>query len=649
MRINRRWFLAYSGSVALGMFALDSTGVRRALGVPVMGGTLKVSDVAKFVTPMVVPPVMPQAGPNAYRIAARQHSQQILPPPFGPTTVWSYGSTTDERTFSSPACTIEAKRGTPVDVTWINDLKEPNGRYRPHLFAVDPTLHWANPPGPRDARPKFTTTPGPYTGPVPLVTHLHGMTEIDDWSDGYAEAWYLPGAADIPSGFSSVGTWYDFFRDKSGRHDWAPGQATFQYPNIQRPSTCWFHDHTLGITRLNVYAGLVGFYLIRSEDPADQPTIAGSSTSAILPSGAYEIPLAIKDRSFNADGSLFYPDARRLFDGYGGPYVPASGVPPIWVPEFYGNCIVVNGRTWPYYSIEPRLYRLRILNSSGSRFLILRFSDPKIVTWQIGNEGGYLRAPVRLRDLLLAPAERADLIVDFSRVAFGAKVTLHNVGPDGPYQGASGAVPADPATTGRVMQFRVDRRLAGPDLTTPPERLVMPQITALSGGRERVLALDEAMTAVAKDREIPHELALGTIDRAEEPRKGVVLRHWSDPVSENPATGETEVWAFYNFTADAHPMHVHEVLFQVVDRQKLDSESGRPKGPKRLPGPEENGWKDTVIAYPGEVTRIRMTFGMSGQYAWHCHIVEHEDNEMMRPYRIGPEQPGEPQHHGAPK
>lgn len=648
MRIDRRWFLAYGGGTALTIFALDSTGVRHAVGSPVAGGTLKVGNVDKFVTPLVVPPVMPQSGPNAYRIAARQGSQQILPLPFGATTLWSYGSTADERTFNSPACTIEAKRGVPIDVTWINDLKERDGRYRPHLFAVDPTLHWANPPGRRDARPEFPTTPGPYTGPVPFVTHVHGMAEVEDWSDGYAEAWYLPDAADIPSGFALVGTWYDFFWAKSDRRDWGPGQATFRYPNSQRPSTSWFHDHTLGITRLNVYAGLAGFYLIRSDDPADHPTVAGNGGAAVLPSGAYEIPLAIQDRSFNADGSLFYPDARRLFDGYSGPYVPASAVPPIWVPEFFGNCIVVNGRTWPYRSIEPRRYRLRVLNGCNARVLILRFSDPKVETWQIGNEGGYLRAPVKLREILLAPAERADLVVDFSRVAFGAKVLLRNVGPDGPYQGTSDAAPADPRTTGQVMQFRLDRRLAGPDPTTPPSRLVMPPIAALSGGRERALALVEAMTA-AKGHEFPHEMALGTFDPAVGRPNGVTATYWSDPVTENPEPGETEVWAFYNFTADAHPMHVHEVLFQVVDRQRLHADTGRPEGPTRLPKPEEDGWKDTVIAYPGEVTRIRMKFTRPGQFVWHCHVVEHEDNEMMRPYRIGPEQPGEPRDHGAPK
>ena len=660
-RIDRRCFLAYGGSTLLAMFALDSTSIPRARGAPIAGGTLDVGKVPKFVTPLVIPPAMPQSEPNVYRIAARQHLQQMLPPPYPPTAVWSYGSTTDERTFSVPAATIEAKRGTPIEVTWINELKEAGGRYRPHLFAVDQSLHWANPPGPRDARPEFTATPGPYRGPVPHVTHLHGMVDVDDWSDGYAEAWYLPDASNIPSGFARFGSWYDFFREKSGGRDWAPGQATYRYPNSQRPCALWYHDHALGITRLNVYAGLAGLYLIRSDDPADNPTVAGSGAAAVLPSDDHELPLAIMDRSFNADGSLFYPDARRFFDGYAGPFIPANAMPPIWVPEFFANCMTVNGRTWPYHSVAQRRYRLRILNACNSRFLILRFSDPNVETWQIGTDGGLLRAPVRVRDVLLAPAQRTDLVVDFSRLAIGARVRLLNLGPDAPFRDAGEAAPADPGTSGQVMEFRVDRRPQGPDRTTLPAQLVMPSIAALSGGTERPLALVEEMTPVTlaakadekenqKEKErggesVPHRAALGTFDPAAGQPKGIAVKEWGDPVTENPTPGETEIWAFYNFTGDAHPMHVHDVLFQLVDRQEIDDETGRPEGRKRPPKPEEDGWLDTVIAYPGEVTRIRARFVKPGQFVWHCHITEHEDNEMMRPFRIGPAQPGEPQGH----
>ena len=193
----------------------------------------------------------------------------------------------------------------------------------------------------RDTRPIFATTPGPYTGPVPIVTHVHGMEGVDDWSDGYAEAWYLPAAGNIPAGFATVGTWYDFFKAKSGLA-WAPGTATFKYPNSQRPSTAWYHDHTLGMTRLNVYAGPAGFYIIRSANPADNPTVAGGGARQSCLARPqlgdrqdrpiYEIPLAIQDRSFDLGGGLFYPNSRAFFDGFVGPYIPRptsrrSGIP----------------------------------------------------------------------------------------------------------------------------------------------------------------------------------------------------------------------------------------------------------------------------------------------------------------------------------
>ena len=238
-----------------------------------------------------------------------------------------------------------------------------------------------------------------------------------------------------------------------------------RYPNTQVPSTLWYHDHVLGMTRLNVYAGPAGFWLLRSDDPADNPTVAGSGAPAMLPGPApqtgeppgtrhFEIPLAIQDRAFQEDGSLFYPDSRAFFDGYAGPYVPDTEVPPMWNPEFFGNCMVVNGRTWPFLDVEPRRYRFRVLNGCNARFLILRVRDPRVAVWKIGNEAGYLPAAMPVRNILLAPAERADLVIDFSRMPLGSTATLLNLGPDSPF-GGGGFRPADPRTTGRVMQFRV--------------------------------------------------------------------------------------------------------------------------------------------------------------------------------------------------
>jgi FtsP/CotA-like multicopper oxidase with cupredoxin domain len=281
-------------------------------------------------------------------------------------------------------------------------------------------------------------------------------------------------------------------------------------------------------------------------------------------------------------------------------------------------------------------------------------SVPGVEVWQIGNEGGFLAAPVNVtadhgNRLLMGLAERADLIVDFTNVPPGNHV-LGNVGPDEPF---GGGVPgddfpvADPDGTGQVMQFRVVPAVA-PDPTTPPQFLVLPALARLTGGTTRPLALiEKAAVGVDGDGEEvegPVEALLGTVEA------GMwIEQKWMDPVTENPAVGDIELWELYNATADAHPMHIHEVAFQVVNREGLvlddDDEVSQPiqlDGTVTAPESWEDGWKDTVIAYPGQVTRLRLRFTNPGQFVWHCHIVEHEDNEMMRPYRIGPEQPGQP-------
>jgi FtsP/CotA-like multicopper oxidase with cupredoxin domain len=251
--------------------------------------------------------------------------------------------------------------------------------------------------------------------------------------------------------------------------------------------------------------------------------------------------------------------------------------------------------------------------------------------WQIGTEAGFLPdAPVQLTNLLLGPAERADVIVDFSNVPAGTNIIMQNVGPDSPFGGfpIAPADLADPDTTGQVMEFRVtDRKSA--DVSTPPEFLRLPSITHLTGGNARPLALLEMMSMNFEDA--PVAAMLGIIDSSGQP----VHKMWSEPITENPAVGATEVWEFYNFTADAHPIHIHEIHFQVVNRQAFDPIAVAPTGDPRPPESWETGYKETVIAYPGEVTRVRGKFEIPGLFVWHCHIVEHEDNEMMRPYAIG--------------
>jgi len=628
--------------------ALLSTGPV-VLPAAIPGGTLDPTAVAKYVTPLLVPPVMPVTNAlrrksiDHYVIAVRQFRQSILPPGMPATTVWSYGSLSKRGSFHYPAFTIEAKVDRPVRITWINDLVDSAGNHLPHLLPVDPTLHWANPPGGldgRDARPEFTATPGRYTGPVPIVTHLHGGHTTEE-SDGYPEAWYLPDAADLPADFARVGSRYeanrDIFQELHGE-TWEPGSAVFQYANDQPASTLWFHDHTLGITRLNVYAGPAGFYLLRGGS-ADLPggVLPGPAPAHGDLSGTpyHEIPIVIQDRSFNLDGSLFYPDSRQFFDGYEGPYIPDSDISPIWNPEFFGNTMVVNGRTWPVLEVEPRRYRFRFLNGCNSRFLILKVVTQAEATrpataalpfWQIGAEGGFLPAPVRLEYLLIGNAERADVIVDFTGLAEGTELYLINEGPDEPFGGGAPGVDfpaADPASTGQVMKFVVGAS-RGEDSSVPPDQLALPAPAPLGAATvTRRLSLNEEDSAVVPGAG-PRAAMLGTLDAS----GGPVHLGWDDPITENPTLGATEVWELHNTTEDAHPIHIHEVQFEVVDRQAFD-------GDPTPPEPWETGHKDTVIAYPGQITRVKAHFDQPGLFTWHCHIVEHEDNEMMRPYRIG--------------
>ena len=263
---------------------------------------------------------------------------------------------------------------------WINDLKDPTGNFLPHLLPVDQTLHWANPPA-VDCRDGFnqtdcaTNNPAPYLGPVPMITHLHGA-HVDPHSDGYPEAWYLPAATNIPVGYARKGRLFD---DRTGTNTGNLGFVDFSYRNDQPATTLWFHDHSVGMTRVNVYAGPAGFWLIRGGvyDGANKSTggaavlpgpapIAGEGVVALNTPGdalrnkIREIPIAIQDRSFNVDGSLFYPAQRTFFDNFAGPYVPATDIPPFWNPEAFFNTIVVNGTTWPELRVARALVPLPV-------------------------------------------------------------------------------------------------------------------------------------------------------------------------------------------------------------------------------------------------------------------------------------------------
>lgn len=611
---------------------------------PVPGGSLDPLSIPKYVTELPRLGVMPTTGTGSYEgepidtyyIASRQFRQQMLPSGYPRTTVWGYGSPFARRSFHAPALTIEARVDRPVRVTWVNELVGRNGKYLPHLLTVDPTLHWANPRAGvsgRDSHSAFTTTPPPYTGPVPLVTHLHGA-HVTEESDGYPEAWTLPAATNIPSGYATVGTYYEQFSQEAAERFgvvWRPGSSTCQYPNDQRATALWYHDHALGMTRVNVQAGLAGFYLLRGGS-CDLPP-------GVLPSGAQELAIAIQDRSFNKDGSLFFPTSRTFFGDTkaGGPWIPATDTPPYWNPEFFANTVVVNGVVWPVWHVEQLRYRLRVLNCSNARTYLLKVvtnpaaerpASAAMPLWQIGADGGFLPYPAQLEEAIIAPAERADLILDFSGFPAGTELYLINEGPDEPYHGGvpnTDFMASDYSTTGQVMKIVVGGSGArAADRSVSAEQLGLPSVARLdSASRTFGVSLNEADSAFYAEAPIYGTLGTLNADGTANPR------FWDDPVDVKPVAGDVVEFDLVNFTEDGHPIHIHQTQFQVVSRTGSD-------GVVRPPQPWETGTKDTVIALPGETTKLRACFDIPGRYVYHCHIIDHEDNEMMRPFDVLP-------------
>ena len=733
-------------SVSVACIVANSAVVSSVSAAPVPGGSLNPLNVPKYVTPLTIPSEMPSTSVNLftgtqnYDIEVLQFKQQILPKvgidgsKLPSTTVWSYAVPGQPATRRYPAFTIEARKNTTVSVNWINSLKDSSGNFLPHLLPIDQTLHWANPAranacvdengnlNPARVKDCRTLNSKSYKGPVPISTHVHGA-HVGPESDGYPESWYLPKAKDVDCSktYSCFGSLTNTF----GTTNTVQGQAQFTYPNDQPSSTLWYHDHTLGMTRANVYAGPAGFWLLRDTTNAGGETgltlgsLPGPAPRAGDRSGTkyYEIPLLIQDRSFDTDGSLFYPGNRAFFEGLTKkqlqiPFIgDGSGIPsdisPRWNPEAFFNVMVVNGASWPYHAVDPRRYRLRLLNGSNSRFLNLALyvigpsgavSASELPFYQIGGDQGLLPRVVKIstgfatelpgngaepaptpaeaaeRALLMAPAERADVIVDFSGLTAGTRVRLVNTAPDSPFGGFNGDPAADPATTGQVMEFVVGKEPSTAERSTPPASLRLtafdsrfPVLAPIgnAGAPRRVSLNEESSAAVcvsisstgmiaaipgvpvsnpfdaakfAADCTFaggtpmgPKAAKLGTVDAL---GMGMPMM-WIDRVTENPAVGATEQWDVYNNTDDAHPIHLHLVQFKVLNRTLAVVDPTNPGAVAHSVSPAEQGWKDTVIAYPGEITSVAATFDTEGLYLWHCHILEHEDNEMMRPYCVG--------------
>ena len=619
-------------------------------------------------------------------------------------------------------------QGRPTTVTYVNNLPwTATGSHVQPLLTVDQTIHWADPLSQMGART-------PYAGPVPAVAHLHGA-EVPSQYDGSPEAWFT----------------------QDGRHGkgyvtasrTAANAIVYQYPNTQPSTTLWYHDHALGITRLNVFSGLAAFYLVRDEYDTGQ-----TDNPLRLPAGQYEIELLIQDRLFDTNGQLRFPDGSNTSADLNGPPTnPATH--PFWIPEFFGDAMVVNGRTWPVLQVEPRRYRFRFVDGCNARFLSMNLTDPAnassaappsaVAFWQIGTDGGLLDAPVQLNDpastgalkLFLAPGERADVIVDFAGLS-GRSLILTN---DGLYPYPSGG-PPNPALDGQILRIDVVLPLSGTDTSYDPAtdgplrggsgqprelvRLANPTTGTVAPGvhvdkrRQLVIfeqdTVDCAVNATSNGPMIDllnnskwNGLRDGTDVQIPGSQELTGQGNW---MTELPRVGATELWEFLDTTPDSHPLHIHLIQFQLLNRQSVDAGNyvnawadafpggtyagqncdgtfgevtypageiipgygppgdyltpntdgalgGNPafgpylNGPVVPPDPNEAGWKDTIKILPGAVTRILVRWAPTSVpvdeveagdnafafdpttgpgYVWHCHILDHEDNEMMRPY-----------------
>ncbi|NVO24322.1 multicopper oxidase family protein [Donghicola mangrovi] len=622
------------------------------------------------------------------------------------TTVWGYSVPGMTPGFHGP--TIVAYENRPLKITWENKLD-----VDAHLLPVDETIHMAHP-----------TEGSIANGVIPIVSHLHGGHTDADY-DGGPEAWYTPdvttstkttllsgsalGSLPIVGGLiSSIENWFSFSKTwykQSGSYtapDATPGSTgsdyvgnTFTYDNDQQSAPLWYHDHALGITRLNVYAGLAGMYLLQDWDRINL------AKENILPNVKDVVDIVIQDYSFDDAGNLYYPGhaGDMLPDGSGtmvmdeidDEFYEQNGMDAVSaLPEYFGDVILANGMAWPKLDVAQGEVQVTLLNGSDSRFYKLQLDNPNIRATLVGTEGGLLPNARKIFDgdgvqeknefLILAPSERVEVVFDFSKLSDGEKVTLLNTGPAWePYKGinyATGELNVAEAATiddsvGSILQFVADSSLEA-------ENLLVKHNTKL-----------DSDYASIKKRDIDHTRKLGLFEGTDEfgrikPQLGTAEAgkvhtdemtpdgkfgplSWMADTTEKVQLGDSEYWDIFNFTEDAHPVHIHLVQFQNVRKYAIDFEDNDENGvPDDLTGDgkitygyerkgavlgetcdimvfnkkslpfraEEKGWQDTTIVGPKEMLRVAATYDKPGEFVWHCHILSHEDNDMMRPFLV---------------
>ena len=696
------------------------------------------ANVLPLGTPIVNNPATTTYTPTAGEIAGTTVPQ---------TRVFGYWESTTGGTLPAVRDTylgpviVNARNGGSTNITYVNNLgTAATTNVLFYRYAIDQTLHWADPLGVLLGTPeenycfqqaKLGIVPAPgddcaqnYTGSIPAVPHLHGG-EIPGELDGGPDAWWTSDGLHYGHAYYSA----------AGA---VANEAIYKYPNTQEAAPIWFHDHGLGITRLNVFAGLAGAYLI--VDPA-LTLPAGLDPAGLVngPGGTveYTVPLVIQDRMFDTEGQFFYQS-----DSAGGVLWATNPEHPYWTPEFLGDVILVNGKAWPNMNVEPKRYRFWIINGSNARTYEIRVPNPVTATnlplYVISTDGGYLDTAAMTTKLVIMPGERYEMIIDFQGIPAGTKLIMKN-NAKSPYPAGG---PTMGSTTGQVMQFTVGACTSGfcgatdtgynpaviPAIRTVGQTIVpLATAGALATGvtvdQTRLLTLNEVLnppsTVVDPVTSVtvaypggPLEILVnntsyGGTSRTDfqaitTPIPGTGTPPINDVTyySELPQEGTTEVWEIVNLTADAHPIHLHLVQYQIINRQNYNTNKyikaynaafsgggyipafgppqsydgsnpasggklgGNPdvapflQGMASPPLPQEAGWKDTVVAYPGQVTRLAvrwaptdvpvtgpasaLAFAFSPTsngffphgWVWHCHIVDHEDNEMMRPFSV---------------